>query len=127
MAAAAEDPKHNKDKINPIAFVTVSDMTYESDGWKYTQRSPEDVHMVTRELSAVRDSSVDLNDKEYIPLNARHENTRYQYNKCIVYWKAETGWRTEDVQVDNLNVIFEDQRIPYQYEVPEQQIDHYNH
>ena len=101
-------------------------MTYESDGWKYKQRAPSDVHMITRELSAVEDSSVDLNDKEYIPLNARHENTRYRYNKCIVYWSAKTEWRTEDIQVENLNVIFEDQRIPYRYKVPEQHITDYN-
>ena len=122
----AEAEKRKKDKINPLAFVTVSDMTYKSDGWKYKQRAPSDVHMVTRELSAVEDTSVDLNDKEYIPLNARHEKTKYENNKCIVYWSARTEWRTEDVQVENLDVIFEDQRIPYRYEVPEQDITDYN-
>ncbi len=123
---AAEAKKHKKDKINPLAFVTVSDMTYESDGWKYKRRAPSDVHMVTRELSAVEDTSVDLNDKEYIPLNARHEKTKYENNKCIVYWSARTEWRTEDVQVENLDVIFEDQSIPYRYQVPEQHITDYN-
>lgn len=122
----AEAEKEKEDKINPLAFVTVSDMTYESDGWKYEQRAPSDVHMITRELSAVEDTSVDLDDKEYIPFNTRHEKTRYRYNKCIVYWSARTEWRTEDVQVENLDVIFEDQRIPYRYKVPEQHITDYN-
>ena len=123
---ASEAEKKKKDKIKPIAYVTVSDMTYESDGWKYKKRAPTDVHMVSRELSAVADTRVDLNAKEYIPQNARHEETRYQYNKCIVYWSARTEWRTEDVQVGNLNVIFEDQSIPYRYKVPEQHITDYN-
>lgn len=122
LAALAK--KANKDKINLIAIVTVSGMSYTETGRNYTRRATP--HFITRELIAVEDDSVDLSDKEYIPLNARHERTRFRYDKCIVYWKAETEWRTEDVQVENLNVIFEDQRIPFRYQVPEQQITDYN-
>ncbi len=72
---AAEAKKVNKDRFHPYCLVTVSDMTYTANGWKYERRAPSERHRVTRELSAVEDTSVDLNDKEYIPLNARHERT----------------------------------------------------
>lgn len=56
LVALAKHSDHKKDKINPIAFVTVSDMSYESDRWMYTRRATP--HFVTRELSAVEDTSV---------------------------------------------------------------------
>ena len=61
-------------------------------------------------MSAVENDSEDLNDKEYIPLNTRLEDTDYRFNKCAVYWSARSGWKMEDISVDgNLgNIIFED-------------------
>lgn len=131
LAALAKDVR--KDTYDPIAIVKVSDMTYgrKSDGtmgWTYTRRSPTKWHRVTRTLSAVENDAEELKDKEYIPLNTRLEDTDYQYNRSIVYWTARSGWRTENISVDsNLdNIVFEDQRVPYRFEVPEQVIDHYN-
>ena len=48
------------------------------------------------------------------------------YNNSIVYWKTETRWKTENVQPEGSDIIFEGQRIPYPVYVPEQQITHYN-
>lgn len=126
LAAEAKLDKYKKDKFHPYCFVTVSDMTYESDGWKYERRAPSERHRVTRELSAVENDAKTLDAKEYIPLNARHEETEYFYNNSIVYWKTETRWKTENVQPEGSDIIFEGQRIPYPVYVPEQQITHYN-
>ena len=123
---AAEAKKVNKDKFNPYCFVTVSDMTYTANGWKYERRAPSERHRVTRELSAVENDAETLNAKEYIPQNARHEKTEYFYNNCIVYWKTETRWKIENVQPEGSDTIFEGQPIPYPVYVPEQQITHYN-
>ena len=123
---AAEAKKVNKDKFHPYCLVTVSDMTYTANGWKYERRAPSDQHRVTRELSAVENDAEELKDKEYIPQNTRHEKTVYFYNNSIVYWKTETRWKTEDVQPEGSDTIFEGQSIPYEVNVPEQQITHYN-
>ena len=120
LAAEAKLDKYKKDKFNPYCLVTVSDMTYTSDGWKYERRAPSERHRVTRELSAVENDAETLNAKEYIPQNARHEETKYFYNNCIVYWK------TENIQPEGSDIIFEGQPIPYPVYVPEQQITHYN-
>lgn len=109
--------------------VTVSDMTYTANGWKYERRAPSERHRVTRELSTVEDEAKTLDDKEYIPLNACHEKTVYFKNNCIVYWSARIKWDSANVQVDNptlRNLIIEDQTIPIKYEVPEQAISDYN-
>ena len=119
---ASEAKKEKKDTFNPVAIVTVSDMTYESDGWKYTRRAPSDAHVVTRELSTVEDDTKTLNDKEYIPLNARHEETKYHFDICVTYWKAETDWKTGNVQPKGSNIILTNQRMPYRKYVPEQYI-----
>ena len=119
---AAEAKKENKDKFNPVAIVTVSDMTYTANGWKYERRAPSDAHVVTRELSAVENDAETLNDKEYIPLNARHEETKYNFDNCVTYWKAETDWKTGDFQPEGSNIIYTNQRMPYRKYVPEQYI-----
>lgn len=126
LAAEAKLEKYKKDKFNPYCFVTVSDMTYTANGWKYERRAPSKRHRVTRELSAVENDAETLNAKEYIPQNARHEKTEYFYNNSIVYWKTETRWKTENVQPEGSDIIFEGQPIPYPVYVPEQQITHYN-
>ena len=124
LAAAAK--KENKDTFHPYALVTVSDMTYTANGWKYERRAPSERHRVTRELSAVENDAETLNDKEYIPLNARFEKAEYFQDNCVTYWSARTGWKKEDIQPENSNIIFRNQRIPYRYEVPEQHITNYN-
>ena len=126
LAAEAKLDKYKKDKFNPYCLVTVSDMTYTANGWKYERRAPSERHRVTRELSAVENDAETLNAKEYIPQNTRHEKTVYFYNNCIVYWKTETRWKTENVQPEGSDTIFENQPIPYPVYVPEQQITHYN-
>ena len=126
LAAEAKLDKYKKDKFNPYCFVTVSDMTYTANGWKYERRAPSERHRVTRKLSAVENDAETLNDKEYIPQNTRHEEAEYFYNNCIVYWKTETRWKTENVQPEGSDIIFEGQPIPYPVYVPEQQITHYN-
>ena len=129
LADEAEDEKYKKDKFHPYCLVTVSDMTYTANGWKYKRRAPSKRHRVTRELSAVRNDAKTLTDKEYIPLNARHEETEYFKNNCIIYWSARIKWESANVQVDNpalRNLIIEDQTIPIKYEVPEQAISDYN-
>ena len=118
LAAAAK--KENKDTFHPYALVTVSDMTYTESGWKYERRAPSDAHVVTRELSAVEDDAETLNDKEYIPLNTRHEETKYFQDNCVTYWSKGTDWKTENVQ--HGNIILTNQRISYTYYVPEQHI-----
>ena len=123
---AAEAKKANKDKFNPYCLVTVSDMTYTANGWTYERRAPSERHRVTRELIAVENDAETLNAKEYIPQNARHEKTVYFYNNCIVYWKTETRWKTDNIQPEGSDIIFEGQSIPYEVYVPEQQITHYN-
>lgn len=116
----AKDEDYQKDTYSPIAIVTVSDMTYTANGWKYERRAPSERHRVTRELSAVENDAETLNAKEYIHQNTRHEKTVYFKNNCIVYWK------TENVQPEGSDTIFEGQPIPYEVYVPEQQITHYN-
>ena len=123
---AAEAKKAKKDKFHPYALVTVSDMTYTANGWKYERRAPSDKHRVTRKLSAVENEAKTLDDKEYIPLNTRHEETEYFYNNSIVYWSARIKWRSANVQAGNSDLIIEDQTIPVKYEAPEQTISHYN-
>lgn len=118
----AEAEKEKKDKFNPIAIVTVSDMTYTANGWKYERRAPTDAHVVTRKLSAVEDDTETLNDKEYIPQNARHEETKYQFDICVTYWKAETDWKIGNFQPEGSNIILTNQRMPYRKYVPEQYI-----
>ena len=120
LAGEAEDPKYKKDKFNPIVLVTLDDMTYKADGWNYKRRAEKT--FIQRELSAVENDSAALVD-EFIPLNTRWVKEEYQYNISIVYWKVETKWTRGDIRVGRADEVFEDQTIPEQYEVPEQQID----
>ena len=70
----------------------------------------------------MEDDSETLDDKEYIPLNARHEKTEYFKNNCVIYWSARTGERIDNVQLEGSNTIYRDQRISYTYYVPERHI-----
>lgn len=64
LATKAKDPQFKKDKFYPIALVTLSGMTCESDGWKYKRRTEPLV--ISEELSAVENDSVDLVDR-FVP------------------------------------------------------------
>lgn len=101
-------------------MVTLDDMTYKPAGWNYKRRSKKT--FIQRELIAVENDSAALGE-EFIPRNTRWVREQYQYNTSIVYWKVETKWTRGDIRVGMTDEVFEDQTIPEQYEVPEQQID----
>ena len=81
--------QHGKDKFTPICRVWLEDMRYEKKngtiGWTYTERTKP--VKVTRELSAIVNSSVDVGD-EYILLNTKFRYETWKKNFSTISWET---------------------------------------
>ena len=77
--------QHGKDKFKPICYAWLSDMTYTSTGWTYTERTKPVKH--EHELSAIVQTVVDLGD-EFVPFLTRLESQTWEKNISTISWET---------------------------------------